>query len=957
MDIKCCFDNVIFYHFVGSALGWTSKSWSGFFDLGVYLARPSQGRITFEPELAEMIHPRGYLWAQKKDNHNMRFIFSTHDRAEQIQRIREAVNIYRDNGRTATQGFEMNPVYDELLCQLCDHFLGHWKDEIALLGMGGYGRMEMSPYSDIDLLFLRPENAPEGIYRGIRSILYLLWDARIELGHSVRTVKECRQEADKDLAVLTSLMDMRRVWGRPEIFRDLVAQRERLIIESDPLDLYLRIEAEIRKSREKFGHTIYLLEPHLKEGPGSLRYIQLLTWLVRMIFGCATLDDLAVVGLCSKKSVLEIKEGVNFLAEIRTRLHFIEGRRDDRLKFDCQALIAQDMGFLESPERPAVENFMREYYKHAATMDFFGRQILARARLFLRPKMVSSVKRLQLESSFYIGAGGINYLVPEDFGKDPKELFQAFKLIAMTGCDMDIRLVDLIRLKLSDLETEMISGPAENRLFLEILECGRNVAKALNTMMKVGFLELFISDFARIRFLPQYDVYHQYTVDLHTIAVLENLDALEKANGKEDESLLRTIFSKLDKPVVLRLAALFHDIAKGSGSGHDIRGEKIAGPILERLCLPKEDIDDVLFLIRNHLAMTHVAFKKDIHDESLINRFAENVMLKRRLDMLLLLTYADLKAVGPTAINSWKKMLLEELYYRTLDVIEGEEVGGLDLSDWVKQIKAVVWDLIPEKNRGRRLEEFLARATPRYCLDFYPGVIADHFMEVEKRLAESGADALSLSDLIAGKTDHRKPGYSSITLILRDQPGLFYKIAGTLSSNKINILSSWTHINGSQAISTLHVNDIPEGPLDDPERWESFQNDFKKVISGETDVDTLVATRRQSRGVFARTSNPRFPIKVEIDNSTSDSATIIEVYAHDRPGLLYDITRRLWAINLNIVLSKISTEVDQAADIFYVQNETGNKIIDFDELDSIKEKLTTHLAEMEKTSSDRLTPT
>ena len=230
-------------------------------------------------------------------------------------------------------------------------------------------------------------------------------------------------------------------------------------------------------------------------------------------------------------------------------------------------------------------------------------------------------------------------------------------------------------------------------------------------------------------------------------------------------------------------------------------------------------------------------------------------------------------------------------------------------------------------------------------------------MEVEKRLAESGADALSLSDLIAGKTDHRKPGYSSITLILRDQPGLFYKIAGTLSSNKINILSSWTHINGPMAISTLHVNDIPEGPLDDPERWESFQNDFKKVISGETDVDTLVATRRQSRGVFARTSNPRFPIKVEIDNSTSDSATIIEVYAHDRPGLLYDITRRLWAINLNIVLSKISTEVDQAADIFYVQNETGNKIIDFDELDSIKEKLTTHLAEMEKTSSDRLTPT
>ena len=225
--------------------------------------------------------------------------------------------------------------------------------------------------------------------------------------------------------------------------------------------------------------------------------------------------------------------------------------------------------------------------------------------------------------------------------------------------------------------------------------------------------------------------------------------------------------------------------------------------------------------------MTHLAFKKDIHDEALINRFAENVMLKRRLDLLLLLTYSDLKAVGSTALNSWKKMLLEELYYRTLDVIEGEGIDGQDLSDWVKQIKAVVWELVPAEHRGGRLEEFLARANPRYCLDFYPGVIVDHFMEIESRLSETHKDTLPLDDLIVRKIDHRKPGYSSITLIIRDQPGLFYKIAGTLSSNRINILTSWTHLIGPMAISTLHVNDIPEGPVDDPERWKSFQNDFR----------------------------------------------------------------------------------------------------------------------------------
>lgn len=886
----------------------------------------------------------------------MRFIFSTHDRTQQIQKIRDGITSHRENGRLNPANLEMHPVYDDLLYQVCDHFLGYWKDEIALVGLGGYGRKEMSPYSDIDLLFLRPENAPEGIYRGIRNILYLLWDARVELGHSVRTVNECRHEADKDLAVLTSMMDIRLIWGCPEIFRNLVVQRERLIIESDPLDLYLRIETEIRKSREKFGHTIYLLEPHLKEGPGSLRYIQLLTWLARMIFGCVTLDDVVIAELCSEKSLQEIKEGVRFLGEVRNRLHFIEGRRDDRLKFDCQALIAREMRFDDTPERPAVENFMREYYRHAAIIDFFGRQLLARARLFLRPKLISNTKKVDLGDSFYLGSGGINFSNPELFGSETRQFFQAFKLIAETGCDLDIRLVDLIRGNLSKVNSEMVNDPSANQLFLEIFKCRRHVARALNTMMKVGFLERFVTDFGRIRFLPQYDVYHQYTVDLHTIAVLENIDEFERVDGLEDERLLRTIFSKLERPMTLRLAGLFHDIAKGGGSGHEIKGENIARPILQRFALPTDDIEDVVFLIRNHLAMTHLAFKKDIHDEALINRFAENVMSQRRLDMLFLLTYSDLKAVGSTALNSWKTMLLEELYYRALDVIQGEGVDGQDLSEWVKQIKAVVRDLVPVEYRGKHLDEFLLHGTPRYCLDFYPGVIADHFIEIEKRLLQNHVDTFPANDFIAQKIDHRKPGYSSITIIIADQPGLFYKIAGTLSSNKINILSSWTHLIGPIAISTLHVNNIPEGPLDDPQRWEDFKKDFRSVIAGEIDIDTLVESKRQTRGLFTRPSNPRFPIKVEIDNSTSDNATIIEVYAHDRPGLLYDITRKLSALGLNIVLAKITTEVDQAADIFYTQDESAKKIIDFDELDSIREELTNHLTDMENTSGGKHIP-
>lgn len=882
----------------------------------------------------------------------MRFIFASHDRPTQIAKIREGIAEHRDQGQADPGSFQMHEVYDELLRQLADHFLGYWKDRMALIGLGGYGRREMSPYSDIDILFLRPEDAPEGIYRGIRSILYLLWDARVELGHSVRTVAECTHEADKDLAVLTSLMDTRHVWGDHEILRRLRIQRERLVLETDPLDLYLKIEAEIRKSYERFGHTIYLLEPHLKEGPGSLRYIQLIGWLVRIVFGCTGFEDLPLAKVCGERAVQEAIEGRSFLAEVRTRLHLLAGRRDDRLKFDAQTLIAEQMGFEDTPEHASVEYFMRECYRHASTMDFFGRRVLARARLFLRPKVGtdSETKRLRLSDSFYIGAGGINHYDLSSFGTNALEVLKAFLRVAETRCDLDIRLVDSIRAQIGSLNDFAAANQEASSLFLRIFKSGGSVSRALNAMMKIGFLERFIPEFARVRFLPQHDVYHQYTVDLHTIAVLENIDSFgssAQTDAAGDDTLLRTIFARLEKPEVLYLAGLFHDIAKGRGAGHEVRGEEIARSVLTRLGLPAEDVEEVCFLIRNHLAMTHLAFKKDLHDEALVSRFAENVMHKRRLDLLLLLTHADLRAVGPTAFNSWRDMLLEELYYRTLDIMEGEGVEGEDLADWIRQIKAVVAEKVPQDMHGPKLDLFLEQAPSRYFLDFYPGTIAEHYQDLRTYLDSRGLESFGPTDMIAHKTDHRRPGYSAITLIVKDRTGLFFRIAGSLFANRINILSAWSHSIGDIAVATFHVNDIPEGPVDDPERWQHFRTDFGNVISGQADVDQLVAVRRAARKPFGESFRPRFPLKVEIDNAASDRASIVEVYAHDRPGLLYDITRGLSSLGLNIVLTKITTEIDQALDVFYVEDETGNKIIDFERLDHIRDSLHEHLKAME----------
>ncbi len=879
----------------------------------------------------------------------MRFIFATHERSAQVTRIKDVITEYRNLGQSDPSRFQMHPVYDDILSQLADHFLGNWKDQMALVGLGGYGRQEMSPYSDIDLLFLRPENAPEGVYRGIRNMLYLLWDARIELGHSVRTVEECLHEAVKDLAVLTSLLDTRLLWGNENLYRELVIQREPLVQAIDPLDLYLRVEAEIRKSSDKFGHTIYLLEPHLKEGPGSLRYIQLIGWLIRLIFGLSSLDDLPIAGISRPNTLLEVKKAREFLAEVRTRIHFLSGRRDDRLKFDIQPILAEQMGFKKTTGQLEVEAFMREYYRHAATLDFFGRRVLARARLFLRPKVANEfeVRKLKLNDEFYVGAGGIYSYHPDDFGTDWKEMLLTFNKVAQTGCDLDIRLVDMVRSRLDYIRGNPLCEPAATKLFLDIFRYKGSVAKALSSMMKTGILERCITEFSRVRFLPRHDLYHQYTVDLHTVKVLEQIDAIARPDDNREDTLLITILSSLENSEVLYLAGLFHDMGKGQGSGHEIKGEAIARSVLNKLGLPAEHMDEVCFLIRNHLAMSHLAFKKDLHDPDLVGRFAETIMSKRRLDMLLLLTCADLRAVGPSAFNSWRHLLLEELYYRTLDVIQGEGLDGEDLNAWIRQIKSTIWELVPIEHRGQELQEYLDSAQSRYFLDFYPEVIAEHFTDIRNHLLRKKEKSLDLGDVIAKKVDHSGPAYSSITLITLDRAGLFFRIAGTLSSNRINILSAWTHSIGDLAVGTFHVNDIPEGPLDDPQRWERFRADFERVLRGEADVDQLVAARRTSPGPFQSTLLPRLPVKVEIDNAASDRATIVEVYAHDRPGLLYDISHKLSALELDIILTKITTEVDQVADIFYVQDKDGNKIIDFDRLDEIRTALYDHLIAME----------
>ncbi|MEW6347503.1 MAG: HD domain-containing protein [Thermodesulfobacteriota bacterium] len=933
-------------------------------------------------------------------------IFTEDDRQSQIQRIRTLILEKRRQGASDPSRLNLHTFYDALLTEMADHFLQPWKAGFALVAMGGYGRAEMWPYSDLDMIFLLPDDAPPAMFDAISSVLHLLWDSKVEASYSVRTVKECRQEAEKDLAVLTSLQDIRLVWGSEETFRRLVDEREALVDAIDPLDLYLMIEDGIRVSCDQF-RTIYLLEPHLKEGPGSLRYVQLVTWLARMLFGAENLDDLTMIGVCDDFSVQEAKRAIAFMSNLRARLHYLAGRADDRLSFDAQTKLAAEIGFADTPEQHSVVRFMRDYYRHAATIDFFGRRVLARARLFLRPEVSPEIKRLKINDTFYIGAGGLNLYEPDTLYRHPSGLLVGFLVISQTNCELDIRLIDLIRSCLDLVDDAFLNDPQNNWVFLKIFGTRGTVGKTSRAMMKTGFLERFIREFARIRFLPTYDAYHHYTVDQHTIMVLENLDAFVRPGVNEREALVNTVCVRLENPLVLYLAALFHDMGKGSGAGHEVRGEILARPVLERLGLPAKDVEDVCFLIRNHLAIPHLAFKKDMHDHELIGRFAETVATKRRLDMLFVLTHADLQAVRPADVSPWRRMLLEEVYYRTVDAMESQSAGGEDLEEWTQQIRSLIPGLVPARYRDSHLARFIEGTPSRYLLDFYPGIIAEHYVFIREHLEQNGLQCLQAGDVIVRRTDHEAPGYSAVTLIARDRPGLFFRFSGAFSANGINILSAWTHSigrvgaatsdrvglarsgDGSRrmsaagdpcgigaarlpdqtaqeggssgpeqcvdlsamgedlAVSTFHVNDVLGGVPDDPDRWDRFLATVTKVIAGELDIDEVMTKRRKGVGFSPRKFVRNIPLRVEIDNVASDRATIVEIYAQDRPGLLYDIGRCICALGLYITVTKITTERDQAADIFYVVDLDGHKIVDFAQLDRIRAVLLDHLTKME----------
>jgi [protein-PII] uridylyltransferase len=800
---------------------------------------------------------------------------------------------------------------------------------IAIVALGGYGRNELCPYSDIDLMFLyKPRN--KSFTKDVtEKLLYLLWDLNFEVGHSVRTIDECLElsvEEDEDTTILTSLLDSRFIFGDKELYKDF---QKRLFNELLPGISSKFIQSKIEENEERidrFGRSIYLIEPNVKEGEGGLRDIHYALWIAQAKFKVKSLNELLPKGILLEKELRTFEKGLNFLLLIRSELHYLAQRREDRLGFEFQEKIAKFLGFKDA-ELPAVERFMRIYYLRANDIREHSKRLIEKCVTEPRAK-IRGPKTVYLEHGFIIQSGMLSVSNADIFKEDPANLMRAFEYADKHELRMNSYLVELIReiLNRTTIDESVRTDKEFNASFLRLLKKGKNVADTLFEMNRLRLLGYFIPEFGKIVCMGQHDAYHVYTVDVHSIFMVREIENLINYKYDEDFPLLTKTAESVMKRHVLYLACLFHDMGKGEGRNHAQKGAAMIPKISKRMGLSKEDSEQLEFLVKHHLIMTHFSQRRDIHDFSLIARFARSVKTLETLSLLYLLTFADVRSVGPDVWTNWKGMLLKELYIRTVNVLEQGEFKKEEPKDRLKRVTEDVIKILGEKVGKRNVKNILSKMPDSYFLGFSPRKIASHVEFIDKSRGVIGFD-LSF---------YPNQEFDELTIWGIDEPGIFSRFCGVIRASGFNILGARiTTRSDARILDVFYVNRLGKSSGREDEILKRLDRNLNGVLSGKLDLEKLVAKRKEDRSLYGKTV-PQYPTRIEVDNESSDKATIIDVYTYDRGGLLYDITKTIKELGLSIEYAKISTKVDQVVDAFYVVDDKGKKITDTERIEDIK---------------------
>jgi [protein-PII] uridylyltransferase len=805
---------------------------------------------------------------------------------------------------------------------------------LAIIALGGYGRSELAPHSDIDLLFLYRGRREAAEAQGLsEAILYLLWDIGFTVGHSLRSLRECLQIAKDDLTSRTALMDARLLWGAPDLFTELTKKLDADIYHARSRALLDDLMAECSARYTKFGEAVCLQEPNLKEAAGGLRDLHTMLWAARLASGHSTLADLSTAGILSEREAKALATDYDYLLRVRNELHFLTGRRTDQLSFELQGQVARGLGYIETEQMQASEVFMRDYYLHARRLHRLSLLHLrraaarpARGRWFARARQTAAI------GGFVMRDGELD-LAPEAPRLDGERLLLAFSYSQATGASFSGALQEAVQEHLPQVNRQFRASAEAARAFLKLLGTRGRVAVALRQMHEFGFLGKYLPEFGRITCLVQHDLYHRYTIDEHTLRAIEALDELANSRSRTVERY-RELYHEIENPATLHLGLLLHDIGKGLGGGHTEKGVAIARRMCARLGLESEMTAGVIFLIQKHLLMSHISQRRDLSDEKVILDFVSEVGTLDRLRMLCLLTYGDTNGVGPGVWNEWKDALLWELYQKANAMLAPEKVPDQatePLRQRIAQMLSSEVDLDAVRDHFRLLPESYARQTP-------PQVIIEHI-----RLTH----ALNSRPVRLSWRVNAQARCTDLHLCARNRRGLFAAIAGTLAAQGVNILSVQLNTRADGlAVDSLKVRDTAGEPIADPIRWEQIETEIRRALSGEVDVPAAVARRLRAGGTrLSRRARPvSAPTRVNWDNESSERSTILEVRTGDRLGLAYRIAATLAARNLDINFAKVATEKNLALDIFYVTDAAGGKLAEA-ELPQIEEAIRQALSE------------
>jgi len=810
---------------------------------------------------------------------------------------------------------------------------------ITLVAVGGYGRGELNPYSDIDIMFLHDGTKPaEWVEDIAQKLLYFLWDMRLDVGSSVRTISDCVEMAASDGTVKTALMDARFLSGSRLLYDQLHKVIFTQILPKSSDKFIKEKISDMKARRDKYGSTVYLLEPNLKEGEGGLRDLQTAMWVARVKYKFSDPRELIIKGIIVDDELELYEAALDYLWRIRNELHYFSGRKNDQLTFDAQVHLAAFMGYRDRERVLAVEDFMRDYYRHANKVEHFTSSLVSRCiwRDEGALKILGYFVRRPVGDGCFVLKGEL--IIPDEsvIQKNPAVLMLIFELAQKHGVGLNIRVKGAIRKNLHLINDKFRRNRDVNQSFLNILRAPKGVTDTLRLMHHLELLNHYIPELEHIYCKVQHDMYHIYTVDIHTLFAVEQTEKMLNGELKEKLPLPCEVAAQIGKPELLLLGVLFHDIGKGEGGGHAEKGAAMIPTIARRMGLSREDNERLEFLVRQHLLFAHISQRRDLNDEKMIAQFARQMETSENLKMLYLLTVADVRAVGSEVWTNWKASLFQELYEKAFSILDRGEFQQEASSDRVRSIIKKVTDMLENDFPSAVVRDELKAMPVRLLLSNTPQLIC----EQARMLIAQEQDGILMRI-----THQLESGYSEFTICAHDMPGLFSRITGVMAANGVNILGAQinTSSNG-KVLDILQVNSPLGTLITDQQRWQKIQEEMRRVIQGEVRVTELVAKRQRPTLLTSRPS-PRFATWVDIDNEVSDSYTVMDIYAHDKVGLLYLITSTLTDLGLYIGVSKISTKVDQVADVFYVRDIFGHKITSEDKLNEIRARLVTAIDE------------